>query len=295
MTRRALVLSGGGPVGIAWEAGILAGLAEEGVDLAAADFILGTSAGSVVGAQLALGRPPAAMLAAELAQVEGTRAAASTLLRPPDLQPLMEVMIKAATSGRSPEETRAEIGAFALAAETVPEEEFIATFGQWIGGLEGGWPERFACTAVDTADGTFVVWNREAGVSLARAVASSCAVPGIFPPVTINGRRYMDGGMRSGTNADLARGYDVVIVVSVMPREPVPGREAMAEAARRRLEGELASLRESGSVVALVAPDKGSQEAFGPNLMDVGRRAAAAEAGARQGRAEAGRLRDLWG
>ena len=68
MTTKALVLGGGGPVGIAWETGLLAGLAEGGIDLSHADYILGTSAGAFVGAQLAMGRSPAKLVATILAR-----------------------------------------------------------------------------------------------------------------------------------------------------------------------------------------------------------------------------------
>ena len=62
-------------------------------------------------------------------------------------------------------------------------------------------------TLWSTADGSLVQWQRSSGVPLPLAVASSCAVPWVYPPVTINGRRYMDGGARSATNADLAAGH----------------------------------------------------------------------------------------
>jgi NTE family protein len=65
------------------------------------------------------------------------------------------------------------------------------------------------------ASGAFATWDRDAGVGLDRAVASSCAVPGVYPPATINGRRYIDGAVRAATNADLARGYNAVLFVSV--------------------------------------------------------------------------------
>ena len=71
------------------------------------------------------------------------------------------------------------------------------------------------CTAVDAETGEFVTWSKDSGVPLVRAIASSCCVPGIFPPITINGRRYIDGGMKSATNAELAAGHDRVLVVSV--------------------------------------------------------------------------------
>jgi NTE family protein len=125
---------------------------------------------------------------------------------------------------------------------------------------------------------------------MSRAIASSCSVPGVYPPITINGRRYIDGGMRSGTNADLAKGYDNVIVVAV--RAGVEG--PMAEVSKKRLESELATLTESGSAFTLITPDAASQEAFGVNLMDFTRRAGAADAGLAQGRAEAEALKGKW-
>ena len=129
-------------------------------------------------------------------------------------------------------------------------------------------------------------WDNDSGVPLSRAVASSCSVPGIYPPITINGRRYMDGGMRSATNADLAKGYDNVILVVVT----AGGVGPMADASRKRIDAEVAVLRESGSNVSVISPDAASLEAFGINLMDFTRRAGAAEAGLAQGRAEAARV-----
>ena len=298
MPTRALVLGGGGPVGIAWETGLAAGLAEGGVALGEADLIVGTSAGSVVGAQLALGRSPREMLGAQRAAGGAQqRPTATPTQGPPDLTGLMQLMVKMAASDVPREAMLAEVGAFALGARTAPEEDFVATFERLLGATS--WPaRRFVCTAIDTADGAFVGWDGGAGVALARAVASSCAVPGVYPPITIDDRRYMDGGIRSATNADLARGHDIVLVIAVTagaaPVGADPQRAAMADAARRRLEGELDGLRRDGSAVALVTPDAGSLEAFGPNLMDATRRPFALQAGLDQGRAEAARLREVW-
>jgi NTE family protein len=154
------------------------------------------------------------------------------------------------------------------------------------------WPERgYACTAVDAHDGSSTLWDRSSGVSLARAVASSCSVPGIYPPITLNGRRYIDGGMRSATNADLATGHERVVVVAVM----AGGRGSPAqERQRERLEAELRVLRDAGSRVELIAPDAASLKAFGPNLMDPAQRTASARAGLAQGRAVAQHLASFW-
>jgi NTE family protein len=296
MTSKALVLSGGGPVGIAWECGLVAGLAEAGIDLSAADFILGTSAGSFVGARLAMGAKPAALYAPFLAMTEAkplphTRPDASG--RPPDLTPLMRMMVEAASGARPAREVRAEMGAWALAAETMSEEAFIASFGRSLSELAAdAWPERdYACTAVDAADGSFRLWTRDSAVGLARAVASSCSVPGIYPPITIGGRRYIDGGMRSGTNADMAKGYDLVVVVAI---RAAGASGPAADRARQRLDGELKTLKEAGARVELVVPDGASIAALGVNLMDARRRPAAAAAGHAQGKAGADPLRAAW-
>jgi NTE family protein len=298
MPKRALVLGGGGAVGVAWESGLLAGLAQAGLDLSGADFILGTSAGSVVGSQLAMGRDATALAAPVLnegADRQGSSPSRSSGSPPPDLSVLIEKMARAMASTGPADQARAELGAWALQAETVSEDEFVARFARSIGDYpEGSWPERFACTAVDASDGSFVVWNKESGVSLARAVASSCSVPGIAPPVTLRGRRYMDGGMRSPTNADVAKGYDVVFLVAVSAGGGAGVATPMADVFRRRLEGELDTVRQSGSRIELLIPDAASLEAFGPNMMDFGRRPGAARAGLAQGRSAAAKLRSAW-
>ncbi len=289
MESRALILGGGGPVGIAWELGLAAGLAEAGIKLAAAKRIVGTSAGSFAGAALASGRPPQALVRAQVEQAQKeTAARAASTSGPrraaPDLTPLMRFMARRPAEGEPPATLLSEIGAFALKAQTMPEEQFIASFGSISG---EGWPPGFACTAVDAEEGRFVLWEETSGVPLGRAIASSCSVPGIFPPITINGRRYIDGGMRSGTNADLGKGHDRVLVVAVLAKM---GLEIM----KARVEGEVAALKASGAKVELIVPDADCLEAFGNNLMDSSRRGDVALAGVAQGRAEAERIGAFW-
>ena len=294
---RALVLGGGGPVGIAWESGLIAGFAEKGIDLSSADYMIGTSAGSVVGAQLALGASAASLVAPMLASsAPGNAATASAESRPqtmptPDLSTLITKMQELVSGRRPPEQARAEIGAWALTAPTMMSEEvWVANFARMV--PERKWPNRkYECTAIDTADGSFQVWNKDSGVEIERAVASSCAVPGIFPPVTIRGRRYMDGGMRSPTNADLAKGYDTVVVIAVTAG---PRNNDMARRFGEILDNEVKILRDSGARVELIIPDEKSLEAFGLNLMDSSRRMDAAKAGVRQGQTDAEKLRSAW-
>jgi NTE family protein len=286
MATRALVLGAGGPVTVAWEVGLVAGLAQEGVMLGDADLFVGTSAGAAVSAMLALGWSPQQMLGA-LAALNAPSLTTATTGGPADM---MQIMQQAAVSGASPESVAAQMGALALGAQTIGEEDYVATVGSALG--HAPWPERrYTCGAVDTTDGSFAAWNNDSGVELARAIASSTAVPGIFPPITINDRRYMDGGVRSATNADLARGYEVVVLVAI----PLGTDPAMLEAARRQLDGEMNTLREGGGTVALIMPDATSLEAMGLNLMDFSRAAGAIEPGMRQGATAAAWLRDMWG
>jgi NTE family protein len=301
---RAIVLSGGGPVGIAWQTGLAAGLAERGVALSSADGVIGTSAGSAVGAQIALGHDLQLAMARFPRPSEGGAPAqpgrtpsAGTPGPPQRLQGLLALMAKAMAPDADPKEARRALGRFALEAQTIDEERFRQGFVY----LQGQrWPRAFSCTAVDTGSGDFVVWNEASGVDLMAAVASSCSVPGLFPPITIGGRRYMDGGMRSVTNADLAKGHERVLIVTLMGNGRPPAGDQDAGAARRldgmrrSTEREHSVLRESGSSIEEIAPDTESWSVMGVDLMNPRLLHAAAQTGLRQGRASADRLREFW-
>ena len=293
MTTRALVLGGGGPVGIACETGIIQGLLDGGADATEADLIVGTSAGSVVGTQIASGRSPRDLLAAQTAPAEGTTGGAAGGGTGggtgPDVGILRELFQKWAGATELSEALRAQIGALALAAKTASEEVWINSFKQ--ASSTSDWPERrLILTGVDTASGEFKTWDRDSGVPIELAVAASCAVPGLFPPVTIGGSRYMDGGVRSGTSADLASGHQVVLIVAPMGARP----EGIGRIMRHHLDAEADALRAAGRTVEVVLPDAASLEAFGPNMMDPTRRKGAADAGVRQGGAVARQLRAIW-
>jgi len=266
---------------------------EGGVDLSQADLIVGTSAGSFVGANLAMGHNVAHLAERFISERQEPAPAAQPASGPPDLSILIGKLQEIVSGVRPAKEVRAEIGAWALTARTSSEQDFITSLGGWLSGLpENAWPGRpYACTAVDAVDGSFVVWDQGAGVGLARAVASSCSVPGIFPPITIRGRRYIDGGMRSSTNADVAKGYDKVLVIAVSVRTQDP---IMAERFSKPLEKELKILRESNAQVELITPDTASLDAFGMNLMDRSHRPAAAKTGLSQGQSDAARLQRFW-
>ena len=288
MKDRALVLGGGGPVGIAWETGIAAGLAAAGVQISDADFILGTSAGSFVGAQLAGGRDARALADAQIALGRNPPThPPGAPTSPPDLTPLMGFIARFPPDREPGPELRAEIGAFALQAKPLfTEDQFIGVLSEAATG-DGAWPARFACTAVDAQDGAFKVWRKGDGVPIARGVASSCAVPGIYPPVAIRGRRWIDGGMRSATSLDVAAGYRRVICLAVVP---TLAKTFMAA----RLEREAHKVALEGGRVEVIMPDEASGAAFGVNLMDATRRADITEAGIAQGKREAARLKAFW-
>jgi NTE family protein len=275
--RKALVLGGGGITGIAWELGVLAGLLDLRVDLSDADLVVGTSAGSVVGAQVRAGtgldelyqeqlRSPVGEITARLGPVVSLRSAWAHLL----------------PGGE--QRARARIGRAAMAADTVPEAERRAVIAGRLPAHE--WPARpLVVCAVEARTGEFVTFDRASGVDLVDAVAASCAVPMVWPAVTIGERRYVDGGVRSIANADLAAGHGRVVVLA-----PSTG------SARRsgRISTQVAAL---GPKVhsAVVTPDDEARARMGGNALDPRFRAAAARAG----RAQAARVRDqvgvVWG
>src|SRR5262245_53195890 len=147
--RRALVLGGGGPVGFAWEIGLISALMERGVRLADADLIVGTSAGAVVGAYLALGDDLEGQLAAAAATLPLAEGATTV-----DLAAMQATMQSATAGVTSPVEALQAIGQAALAAETMPEEAFLAS--PFFSSLAGRpWPQSLRCTGIDADTGEF--------------------------------------------------------------------------------------------------------------------------------------------
>ena len=261
----ALVLGGGGITGIAWEIGVLAGLARGGTDLTGADLVVGTSAGSVVGTLVASGVDLESMVVGQRGPRPGDDLPAV------DIGLVVQAFAVMADTSLDPREARARVGALALAADVGDEETQVARFAA--GMPQEEWPaRRLVVTGVDALTGDPAAWDRDSGVPLVRAVTASCAVPCVFPPVTINGRRYIDGGVRSGTNADLATGATDVVVIAPMAHMSPHGAPP----------AELEALRAAASVT-LIAPDEAARVAIGQNVLDPSRRAAALEAGLVQG------------
>jgi NTE family protein len=273
---RALVLGGGGVTGIAWETGLLAGLAEAGIDLTSGDLVVGTSAGSIVGAQILSGVSLKDLYNTQLAEPTGEVAArlgAITLLR----------FAVAMLWPGSEQQGRARLGHAALRARTVPESERLAIISQRL--PSDSWPERrLLVTAVDAENGETRVFDRDSGVPLLKAVAASCAVPLVWPPITIDSRRYIDGGVRSITNADFAAGCDRVVVVA-------PATVALRRSTR--IENQLASLG-TGIRSVVISPDSEARQAIGRNVLDPARRVASARAGHAQSAAVAESVAAVW-
>lgn len=276
---RALVLGGGGQTGIAWMYGLVAGLAADGVDLSGADLVVGTSAGSVVGAMLASGADPQALHEAQLVPPAGEIPA--TL----GVRLAFRIGAAALLGPRGAQQVRARIGRMALAADTVPEAERLQAIRTRLGGAD--WPSgrELRITAVDAHTGAFRVFDRASGIDLPTAVAASCAVPGVWPPVrTPDGGTYVDGGVRSMANADLAAGYDRVVVLA-----PLTGGLGAATPPAVQAEALSATAR-----VALVVPDRRARGAFGRNVLDPARRPPSARAGRAQAADVAAEVARVW-
>ena len=160
---RAVVLGGGGPVGIGWESGLAVGLLEGGVDLAAADAIFGTSAGSFVGAQLALGLDIAETAALLLETSTIAMASNTGPSITEGLQALTDFLTAAVSAGTPADEVRRSLGRLALEADVVAEDDFVDLFAVL---KDSPWPERFACTAVEATEAEFVVWRSGLGADL---------------------------------------------------------------------------------------------------------------------------------
>lgn len=268
----ALVLGGGGVSWIGWIIGLLAGLAEAGHDVTGADVLVGTSAGSTVAAQLGSG---VGLEELYRRQVESGAQTAEIMVDGDREGRLAEIgaVIRGATTVA---EMQRAVGKFALHAATVPERERRAVIESRLPSHE--WPARtLKIVAVDAETGEPRVFDNTSGVSLVDAVTASCAVPGVWPPATIDGRRYVDGSVRSSSNADYAAGASrVLVIVPLGTVEPFPREKSLAQAVEE--------LRAGGADVAIIEPDEASRVAIGANPLDPSTRKPAAEAGRAQGR-----------
>ena len=279
--RRSLVLGGGGVVGIAWELGVLRGIKDADPELSSslrqADTVIGTSAGAAVAAQITSSEELDALFSAQLSDHS------SEIEVELDLEILMGRFVTAAAGAIGPEDLGRRIGALAIDTPTVSESTRRAAIAARL--PQSHWPSTvLRLTAVDAATGEFVVFTNDSGVDLIDAVAASCALPGVWPPVTIGGRRYIDGGVRSRTSADLASGSDRVLVIApCLASAPPPWN---------KLNEELEQL--TPSKVHVIYANERSIAAFGNNPLSPSARGPAAREGRAIGRAEAASVRSFW-
>jgi len=266
------VLGGGGISGIAWQTGLLAGLADEGLTVSADAIIIGTSAGAVVGANIASGTSAAELYDRQIAGVAQKPSAALGL-------GAVLALVRAQLGARSPQRAAQRIGRLALAADARDPAEYRSSIEARL--VAHDWTAAdLRLTAVDVATGELRVFTRADGVSLVDAVGASCAVPMSVSPVRIDGNRYMDGGMRSTLNLDLAPGDGPVFALA--PSTAAIGRWARIGRQRRSLD--------AGRRVEMVYRDAASRRAQGSAVMDPSIVPALAAAGREQGRREAERL-----
>ncbi|MEU8706989.1 patatin-like phospholipase family protein [Streptomyces sp. NPDC048565] len=281
MADTALVLGAGGVTGTAWETGILHGLAKAGVDLSTADLIIGSSAGAIVGAQLASGLVAVGDLyERQLADPEDDRGAAArlgpvTILR----------YARAMLSSRTPEDYGRKLGVLARdsrpGATAAERREVIASRLP-----SPEWPERdLLITAVDASTGALHTFGRAGEVPLTDAVTASCAVPVVWPVAGAGGGSWIDGGVHSPANAHLASGYERVVVIA-----PTASGNRVIVSPR----AQAAELEAAGARVEVITPDAGTKKAIGRNSLDPARRAAAARAGLAQAAAHTEAVAAVW-
>jgi NTE family protein len=291
-------------LGGAWLAGALAAVAETtGWDPAAADVVVGTSAGSMIGALLAGGVPPWFMVAHSAGESfpglldangdptdEADRSAGGVLVRRkgvPDLRPY--ALGQGVRALRRPRAHRLGAAAAAFAPRGVMSTRPLRETVQRV--VPHGWADHPALwvVATDVATGRRVVFGREDApkADLPEAVAASCAVPGLYRPVLIDGRRYVDGGAWSPSNLDCVARADLDLVLCLNPMSSrledldAAGRGRVRGAVRRsvgrRLGWEARRLRELGTAVVLVQPSGDDLAVMRGNLMSTARRHAVLE------------------
>lgn len=273
---RALVLSGGGAAGGAWMLGFIGALREEGADLGEAGLIVGTSAGARVAAQLATG---VIGQATERCRRDGLPATSV----PATLGEFMAASMQIIAGSTTELEAARRIANFGPLGDRLASG---AERRRWIADQlpVQEWPvQRLVITTVDAESGQRASFDAASHVGLVDAVTASGALPGIYPLVPINGRRFADGGLHSLYNADLAAGHDIVTVLSPMP---------LNDYFRAKLEAEVAAL--GAAEVQIVIADERSLAAVGPDPNSAAAARAALEAGATQARLEIARLKPVW-
>ena len=305
------MLGAGGVLGGAWLTGALNALAARTRwDPGSADQIVGTSAGSMIGALVASGVPPWFMVAHSRGEVfdgitgpDGRPAADADRsggagfrlhLGLPQIGP-GSLRMAARTLSNPLRHTPLQLVAGWLPVGLVSTDSLKDIVRRAVNEPWVGHPS-FWAVACDYGSGRRVPFGRlgSPNAELADAVAASCAIPGFYRPVSIGGRRYVDGGVCSSSNLDLVagRGLDLVICLNPMtsPAGAVGAIDALPlvgrGAGRRRLGQEATKLRRFGTRLALIEPTREDLEAMGRNWMSAARRQEVIETAERTTRAQ---------
>jgi NTE family protein len=294
-----LVLGGGGILGEAWMSAVLAGLQEAaGFDPRECDGYVGTSAGSIVAAALVAGTEPAARLGTlpEQPPVSAAENRAGGGL----VSQLLEVGFEAGRAAAAPlvvaglrwSEPGGALVRRAALARAPAGRRSLARLAEEVDRSGARWDGRLSVSAVEVATGRRVMFGTPGApaVSVGAAVHASCAIPGVFSPLVVDGRAYVDGGAWSPTNLDRAPAGRGTRVLCLNPTGSLqPSRAApfgvLGIVSRSVAAVEALALRRHGANVTIVAPDAGSLAAMGRNLMDPGPRENVIAAGLAQGRA----------
>ena len=289
-----LVLGAGGVQGGAWLTGGLAAIAEQtSWDPATADYIVGTSAGSMMGSLLAAGLPPWFMVAHSagesfdgMADVRGESAAdadrsgGAVFKRERGALPIFPGSLPLALRSMLRPTRHTPAGVISGWAprgiiSSEPLREIIRS------AVPGSWtrhPNHWV-VACDYSTGRRVCFGRKGApkTKLEDAVAGSCAIPGFYRPARINGRLYVDGGIWSTSNLDVLRGQGLDLVICFNPTSslhPIRALDPVAafgllfnRASGRRLGNEAKRLRSEGTQVLLIQPEQRDLETMGVNLM----------------------------
>lgn len=277
-----LVLGGGGIAGLGWFAGVIWGLFEEGVDIRSADHMIGTSAGSATAVQLRSAQSTEALFAQQTdpALIKEEPAPTSEAIG------AMMSAYPRIMALTQQDERLAAMGALALNAQWVTPHARRETIAQRLS--DHDWPESpLTITAIDISSGKLASFDCNSGVDLVDATSASCAVPGIWPVVSISGRDYMDGGVYSSDNAHLAADAERILIVS-------PFGDVAGFPRGYRLDDQIEFLKSGGSRVLTLTPDAASRISMGTNPFDPSCRAPAAFAGRTQGRSLAKQVAAFW-
>ena len=289
-----LVLGGGGILGEAWLTAVLAGIADAGAfDARDCGQLIGTSAGSIVAAMLVAGADPRAELGQLPEQppvAEGAPAsggvdllATGASIGSAVVAPLAPFLLRAGAAGRLPRR--------AALSRVPPGRLDLGDLGQRIAAAGARWDGRLRIAVLELDSGRRVILDgsEEPAIPVSKAVQASCAIPGVFRPVVIGQRRYVDGGAWSPTNLDTAeveKGASILCLNPTGSLRPTRGSVfgALGPLSRSAAAIEAAAVRRRGASVEVVSPDRDSAAAMGSNLMRYEPRERVHAAGFAQGR-----------